>query len=169
MLAHHKQYTGVLQKVAEKSGWHEQRENDTGKGVAIVERSGSFVATVAEVKNVDGKIKPVKFTVAIDSGTPVHPDNIKVQTEGCVVMGLTATYHGLTIQNGKVVERNFDTYKMLRINECPPIDVFVIENSSEPQGVGEAALPTVAPALANAIFDLTKKRIRSLPFKLDDI
>ena len=168
LLKDHKQYTQVLQKVKEKSNW-QQRENATGKGVAIVERSGSFVATVAEVKNIDGKIKPVKFTVAIHSGIPIHPDNLKSQTEGCVVMGLTAAYQGLTIQNGKVEETNFDTFKLLRLNECPEIDVHIIETTEHPQGVGEAALPTVAPALTNAIFDLTKKRIRSLPFNLDEV
>jgi isoquinoline 1-oxidoreductase beta subunit len=168
LLKDHKQYTQVLQKVKEKSNW-QQRENATGKGVAIVERSGSFVATVAEVKNIDGKIKPVKFTVAIHSGIPIHPDNLKSQTEGCVVMGLTAAYQGLTIQNGKVEETNFDTFKLLRLNECPEINVHIIETTEHPQGVGEAALPTVAPALTNAIFDLTKKRIRSLPFNLDEV
>jgi len=168
LLKDHKQYTQVLQKVKEKSNW-QQRENGTGKGVAIVERSGSFVATVAEVKNIDGKIKPVKFTVAIHSGIPIHPDNLKSQTEGCVVMGLTAAYQGLTIQNGKVEETNFDTFKLLRLNECPEIDVHIIETTEHPQGVGEAALPTVAPALTNAIFDLTKNRIRSLPLNLDEV
>jgi len=168
LLKQHEQYTQVLQKVKEKSNW-QQRENLTGKGVAIVERSGSFVATVAEVKNIDGKIKPVKFTVAIHSGIPIHPDNLKSQTEGCVVMGLTAAYQGLTIQNGKVEETNFDTFKLLRLNECPEIDVHIIETTEHPQGVGEAALPTVAPALTNAIFDLTKNRIRSLPLNLDEV
>jgi isoquinoline 1-oxidoreductase beta subunit len=168
LLKDHRQYTQVLQKVEEKSNWH-QRESGTGKGVAIVERSGSFVATVAEVKNIDGKIKPVKFTVAIHSGVPIHPDCLKAQTEGCVVMGLTAAYHGLTIQNGKVAETNFDTFKLLRLSECPEIDVHIIETTEHPQGVGEAALPTVAPALTNAIFDLTKKRIRSLPFNLEEV
>ena len=83
-------------------------------------------------------------------------------------MGLSATFHGLTVRGGKISEQNFDTYKLLRINECPEIEVHIIENTEAPQGVGEAALPTAAPALANAIFDLTKKRIRSLPFNLNE-
>lgn len=168
LLKNHKRYTQVLQTVAEKSNWYKQ-DNDIGKGVAIVERSGSFVATVAEIKKVDGKIKPVKFTVAIDSGIPIHPDNLKSQTEGCVVMGLQATYYGLTIKNGKVAEENFDTYIMPGINDCPEIDVHVIKSIEPPQGAGEAALPTVAPALCNAIFALTKKRIRTLPFNLKEV
>jgi isoquinoline 1-oxidoreductase beta subunit len=169
MLKNHKQYIEVLKKAAEKSNWYQSREKETGKGVAIVERSGSFVAIVAEVKKVNGKIKPVKFTVAIDCGIPIHPDNIKAQTEGCVVMGLSAAFQGLTIQNGRVAEQNFDAYKILRIPECPAIEVHAIENTDSPEGVGEAALPAVAPSLTNAIFDLTKKRIRSLPFNLDEV
>lgn len=85
-------------------------------------------------------------------------------------MGLTATYKsGLTIARGKVVEQNFDTYKMLRIEESPEIEVYVIASSEQPEGAGEAGLPTVAPAMTNAIFELTKKRIRSLPFKLEEV
>ena len=170
LLKNHKRYTGVLQKVAEKSNWYSPREEGTGKGVAIVERSGAFVAMVAEVKRLNGIVSPVKIIAAIDCGTPVNPDIIKAQTEGCIVMGLTATYKsGLTIDKGKVVEQNFNTYKMLRIEESPAIEVYVIESNEEPQGAGEPGLPTVAPALTNAIFELTKKRIRSLPFKLEEV
>ena len=168
LLKNHKRYTQVLQTVAEKSNWY-KKDSEVGKGVAIVERSGSFVATVAEVIKIDGKLKPVKFTVAIDSGIPIHPDNLKAQTEGCVVMGLQAAYHGLTIENGKVVEKNFDTYKMPGISDCPEIEVHVIESSEQPEGAGEAALPTVAPALWNAIFNLTNKRIRKLPLNLNEV
>ena len=170
LLKNHKRYTGVLQKVAERSDWYKSRERDTGKGVAIVERSGAFVAMVVEVKNLQGKVTLTKIITAIDCGTPVNPDIIKAQTEGCIVMGLTATYKsGLTIAKGKVAEQNFDTYKMLRIEESPEIEVYVIESSESPEGAGEAGLPPVAPAVTNAIFDLTKKRIRSLPFNLNEV
>src|SRR5665647_272012 len=170
LLKDHKRYTQVLQKVAERSDWYKPREKDTGKGVAIVERSGDFVAMVVEVKRLQDKVTPTKIIVAIDCGTPVNPDIIKAQTEGCIVMGLTATYKsGLTIDTGKVVEQNFDTYKMLRMEECPEIDVYVIASSDPPEGAGEPGLPTVAPALTNAIFELTKKRIRTLPFSLDKV
>ncbi len=169
LLKNHTRYTQVLKTVAEKSNWY-VRDKGTGKGVAIVERSGAFVAMVTEVKRKNGKIVPLKVTAAIDCGTPVNPDIIKSQTEGCVVMGLTATYKsGLNIEKGKVVEQNFDKYKMLRINETPQIEVFVVESKDHPEGAGEAGLPTVAPSLTNAIFDLTKKRIRSLPFDLNEV
>jgi len=98
--------------------------------VSIVERSGAFVAMVAEVKRLQGKVRVVKITTAIDCGTPVNPDIIKAQTEGCIVMGLTATIKsGLTIAKGKVAEQNFNTYKMLRLAECPEIEVYVMDNA----------------------------------------
>jgi len=169
MLTGHERYTGVLKMVAEKSGWHQPRNADTGKGVAIVERSGSLVATVVEVAKKGKSVRPVKVTVAIDSGIAVNPDILKAQTEGCVVMGLTASYHGLTIEKGQVVEQNFNAYPMLRINECPDIEVYAMKNNYAPAGAGEAGLPGVAPALTNAIYNLTGKRIRKLPFNLDEV
>jgi isoquinoline 1-oxidoreductase beta subunit len=168
MLQAHPRYTAVLKMAAEKSNWYQARDKNTGKGVAIVERSGSFVATIVEISRLNGKIKPAKVTVAIDSGISINPDTLKAQTEGCVVMGLTASYKsGLTIDKGKVVEQNFNDYRMLRIDECPEIEVFVMKNNYPPEGGGEAGLPPVAPALTNAIFNLTGKRIRELPFNLD--
>ena len=170
LLKNHKRYTGVLKEVARRADWYGPRAKDTGKGVAIVERSGAFVAMVAEVKRIDGKVKPTKIIAVIDCGTAVNPEIIEEQTEGCIVMGLTAAYKsGLTIEKGKVAEQNFNTYKMLSIDESPEIEVFVISSEEHPEGAGEAGLPTVAPAIANAIFDLTKKRIRSLPFNLEEV
>jgi isoquinoline 1-oxidoreductase beta subunit len=169
LLKQHPRFTKVLQDVAAKSEWNKKDAN-TGKGVAIVERSGAFVAMVVEVKREGGKIKLTKVTTAIDCGIPVHPDTIIGQTEGCIVMGLTAAYKsGLTVRNGAIVENNFDTYKMLQLSETPEMEVVVINSPNQPEGAGEAALPTVAPALTNAIFDLTGKRIRKLPFNLDEV
>jgi isoquinoline 1-oxidoreductase subunit beta len=170
LLKNHKRYTGVLQAVAKKSDWYETRAKDIGKGVAIVERSGAFVAMVAEVQRAQGDIKVNKITTAIDVGTPVNPDIVRQQTEGCVIMGLTATYKsGINIVKGQVADPNFNTYHMLRINESPVLEVEVIDSTEHPNGAGEGALPTVAPAVANAIFDLTGKRIRKLPFDLQSI
>jgi len=168
MLTSHKRYTAVLQTVADKSGWFKPKEEGTGRGIAIVERSGSFVAVVVQVARIKGKVKPLKVTVAIDCGLVVNPDTVIAQTEGCVVMGLTAAYKsGLTIENGKVVQQNFHNYQMLRIDECPQIDVVVVSNNYPPEGAGEAGLPPVAPALTNAIYDMTGKRIRELPLNLN--
>lgn len=170
LLKNHKRYTGVLQEVAKRADWNATRDKNTGKGVAIVERSGAFVAMVAEVKRINGKVRPVKIIAAIDCGTAVNPEIIREQTEGCIVMGLTAAYKsGLTIEKGTVIEQNFNTYKMLRIDETPLIEVYVISSNEPPEGAGEAGLPTVAPAITNAIFDLTNTRIRSLPFNLEEV
>jgi isoquinoline 1-oxidoreductase beta subunit len=170
LLKNHARYTAVLNAVAEKTGWHKPRGKNTGMGVAIVQRSGAFTAAVAEVARINGKVKVVKITVAIDSGIVVNPDTIKAQTEGCVVMGLTAAYKsGLTIEKGKVTEQNFHNYQILRINECPEIEVIVMKNNYAPEGAGEPGLPPIAPALTNAIFNMTGIRIRELPFKLDMI
>jgi isoquinoline 1-oxidoreductase subunit beta len=167
LLQSHERYTVVLKKVAELTNWHRAPEANTGRGVAIVERSGAFVAVVAEVAKTANITKVVKITVVIDCGIVVNPDTIKAQTEGCVVMGLTAAYKsGLTIENGKVAEHNFHNYNLLRINECPEIEVEVIKNNYPPTGAGEAGLPAVAPALTNAIYNMSGKRIRELPFNL---
>ncbi len=170
LLKNHARYTAVLNSVAEKTGWHKPREKNTGMGVAIVQRSGAFTAAVAEVTRINGKVKVVKITVAIDSGVVISPDIMQAQTEGCVVMGLTAAYKsGLTIEKGRVVEQNFHDYQMMRIDECPEIEVIVMKNNYPPEGAGEPGLPPVAPALTNAIFNLCGKRIRELPFNLDKI
>lgn len=170
ILKDHKRYTQVLKLVAEKSGWNAPRGKDIGKGVSIVERSGAFVALVIEVQRVKGKVKPTKITVAIDCGIAVNPDIVKAQTEGSIIMGLTAAYKSaITIAKGSVVEKNFDNYKMLGLEECPEIIVHVIKSTEPPEGAGESGLANVAPSLTNAIFDLTKKRIRILPINLDEI
>ena len=170
LLKNHARYTAILNAVAEKTSWQKPRKNNTGMGVAIVQRSGAFTAAVAEVARIDGKVKVVKITVAIDSGIVVNPDTIMAQTEGCVVMGLTAAYKsGVTIEKGKVAEQNFHNYPIMRINECPDIEVIVMKNNYAPEGAGEPGLPPVAPALTNAIFNMTGTRIRELPFNLDKI
>ena len=170
LLKDHKRYTRVLEVVAENSGWYKSGKKDTGKGLAIAERSGAFVAMVVEVEKMSGKLKVSKVTAAIDCGRVVNPDIVKAQTEGCIVMGLTAAYKsGITIEKGKVVEQNFNSYKMLEMGECPEIEVIVIKSEDPPEGAGEAGLPTVAAALANAIFSLTGRRLRTLPMKFEDL
>jgi len=170
ILKNHRRYTQILKMVAEKTNWYQPRKNDTGKGVSIVERSGAFTAMVIDITRANGKMKIEKITAVIDCGTYVNPDTVKAQCEGSIIMGLTATYKsGLSIANGKVVEKNFDNYKMLQINECPEIDVTVVKSTDPPEGAGESGLANVAPSLTNAIFNMTGKRIRTLPFKLEDI
>jgi isoquinoline 1-oxidoreductase beta subunit len=167
MLKNHPRYTKVLQTVAEKSNWYGPKPSGVGRGVSILERSGAFTAMVVEVKKVNAKIQPVRIIVAVDVGICINPDTVKAQTEGSVVMGLTAAYKSaITLKDGKVEQQNFNNYQMLRFNECPPIETYIIESTEKPEGAGESGLANVAPSLCNAIFDLTGKRIRKLPFDL---
>lgn len=167
MLKNHPRYTKVLQTVAEKSNWYSPKPADTGRGVSILERSGAFTAMVVEVKKVNDRIVPVKITAAVDVGICVNPDTVKAQTEGSVVMGLTAACKsGITLANGRVEQRNFHNYHMLKYDECPPIETYIMQNEEKPEGAGESGLANVAPSLCNAIFDLTGKRVRKLPVDL---
>jgi len=170
MLKNHARYTKVLQTVAEKSNWYGPRAAGIGRGVSILERSGAFTAMVVEVARRNGKIVPVRIIAAVDVGICVNPDTVRAQTEGSVVMGLTAAYKsGITIRNGKVEQQNFNNYQMLRYNECPPVETYIISSTEKPEGAGESGLANVAPSLCNAIFNLTGKRIRKLPLDLAEV
>jgi isoquinoline 1-oxidoreductase subunit beta len=162
-------YRRVLEAVAEKTNWKSSRKKRTGKGVAMGERSGAHFAQVIEVEQRGKQIVPVKVTTVTDVGICINPDTVKAQTEGSIVMGLGAVYTGLTISNGGVVEQNFNTYPILKFNQCPEIETFILDSDAPPEGAGESGLPTVAPALVNAIFELTGKRIRKLPIDLSSI
>ena len=124
---------------------------------------------VAEVERADQGVKLTRITTVLDLGICVNPDTVKAQTEGSIVMGLGAALAGLTIENGRIVEQNFDSYPLLRIDQCPEIVTHILESDAPPDGAGESGLPTVAPALTNAIFDLTGQRIRKLPLDLGAI
>ncbi len=165
----HPRYLGVLKGVADKTNWFAGKKKGIGRGVAAVERSGAYFAMVVDVEQQGKKIVPIKITTVIDLGICINPDTVRAQAEGSIVMGLGAVYAGLTVKNGAIVEQNFNTYPILKLNQCPEIETFILDSDEAPEGAGEAGLPTVAPALANAIFDLTGKRIRKLPIDLGKI
>jgi isoquinoline 1-oxidoreductase beta subunit len=152
------------------SGWKKRGKNE-GYGVAITECFSSIVGEVVKVsKKADGKVKIDKVWAVMDCGWYVNPDIIRAQVEGSIVMALgAATKHGTHFADGKAVEKNFNTYRMPRINDTPEIEVHVIDNVEKAGGVGEPGLPPFTPALTNAIFDLTGKRIRVLPFSLEEV
>ncbi|WP_208630812.1 xanthine dehydrogenase family protein molybdopterin-binding subunit [Flavobacterium psychrolimnae] len=157
----------LIDKMEEVSGWKKRNKNE-GYGVAITECFKSTVGHIVKVsKNISGGVKIDKVWAVMDCGWYVNPDIIRAQVEGSIVMGLgAATIHEITFKDGKVEQNNFYDYPMPRITDIPPIEVYIIENEEDAGGVGEPALPPFAPALTNAIFDLTGKRIRKLPFSL---
>lgn len=160
----------LIDQLAAVSGWFSRRKND-GWGVAVTECFGSVVGQVVRVsRRQNGKVSIDKVFAVIDCGWYVNPDTIRAQVEGSIVMALGAAIkHVTTFKEGRAVQKNFNAYQMPRINEIPEIEVHIMENDAPPGGVGEPALPAFAPALCNALFDLTGKRVRKLPFKLDEM
>jgi isoquinoline 1-oxidoreductase subunit beta len=159
----------VLDKAAEKANWGKAPAG-RHQGVALVNNIGSYTAMVAEVSVEKGKLKVYRVTCAIDCGHIVNPAIITQQIESGIVYGLSASLKGaITIDKGRVQQANFNTYEVLRIDEMPQIDVHIVETENNPGGVGEASVPPLAPAVANAIFAATGKRIRRLPIKPEDL
>jgi len=163
-------YQALIDILEEKTDWKSRGKN-SGWGVAITECFDSIVGEAVKVsKKPDGKIKIDKVIAVMDCGLYVNPDIIRAQVEGSIVMAFgAAAKHETHFEDGKAVEKNFDSYKMPRISDIPEIEVHIVENDERPGGVGEPGLPPFAPALCNAIFDLTGKRIRKLPFNIDEV
>ncbi|HXH85623.1 MAG TPA: molybdopterin cofactor-binding domain-containing protein, partial [Nitrospira sp.] len=136
-----------------------------------LETIGSFVAQVAEISvSPNGRVQVHRVVCAVDCGWVINPDNIKAQIESGIIYGLTAALYGeITIQNGRVEQGNFDDYPMLLMKEMPEIEVYIVPSTANPGGIGEAATPPIAPAVANAIFAATGKRIRRLPIRPEEL
>ncbi|MGZ8510362.1 MAG: molybdopterin cofactor-binding domain-containing protein [Chitinophagaceae bacterium] len=163
-------YQEILKKLEELTNWKTKGKN-SGWGIAITECFKSIVGEAVKVsKNAEGKLRVDKVIAVMDCGWYVNPDIIKAQVEGSVVMAHgAAAIHATNFQDGKAVETNFHQYRMPRISDIPEIEVHIMDNDEKPGGVGEPALPPFAPALCNAIFDLTGKRIRKLPFNMNEV
>ena len=158
----------VLEVAAEASGWGTPAPAGRARGIAVVEDKGGLVAEVAEVSLEGGQVRVHKVTCAADCGQIIHPGIVEAQLSGSVVAGLTAALYGeITIEKGRVKEKNFNDYRMLRMSEMPEIRVHIVRNHEEPGGVGEPAVPPIAPAVANALFALTGKRVRKLPIRAE--
>lgn len=164
-------FAGVLKLAAEKAGWGTKLPAGSGRGIAVAESFGSYVAHVAEVTvGADGKVKVDRVVCAADCGQIVNPDTVTAQMESSVVYGLTAALYGeITIKDGRVVQKNFTDYKMLRMNEMPKFEMHILPSTEKHGGVGEPGTPPIAPAVVNAIFAATGKRVRSLPVKAADL
>ncbi len=155
----------VLDLAAEKAGWGEPSPERVGRGVSLQTTFGTFMAQVAEVEvGKDGAVRVRRVVCALDAGAVVNPDTVQAQVEGAVIFGVTAALYGeITISNGRVEQTNFDTYQMLRINEAPAIEVHIVASAESPGGMGEPGTSAIVPAVANAIFAATGKRLRKMP------
>jgi isoquinoline 1-oxidoreductase beta subunit len=155
---------GVLKLAAEKAGWGRAPRAGVAQGIAMHFSFKSYVAQVAEVSMKDGKLKVERVVCAVDCGVPVNPDVIRAQMEGCIGYGLSALYFSeVEIKGGRVINRNFDTYRTLRIHQMPKVEVHIVASKAAPTGVGEPGLPPLAPAVANALARLGGPRVRRLP------
>jgi isoquinoline 1-oxidoreductase subunit beta len=155
----------VLDLAAEKAGWGTPLAERVGRGVSLQFVFGSYMAHVAEVEvSRGGAVRVRRVVCAVDCGSVVNPDTVEAQVHSAIIFGATAALHGeITLKNGRVEQTNFDTYQMLRMNESPAIEVHIVENSEPPGGMGECGTSAIVPAVANAIFAATGKRLRKMP------
>ncbi len=156
----------LLESLAVKSGWFLPKSDEIGRGVAVCDDRKTISAAVVEVRMVDGAIKVTKVTQAIDPGKIINPEGVKQQVEGASLMAISASlFEKGTIEKGQFVQTNFHTYQVLRMNDAPAIEVLLQEGDEQPLGVGEPPISPIGPAIANAVFNLTGKRLRSMPLQ----
>jgi isoquinoline 1-oxidoreductase beta subunit len=155
----------VLALAAEKAGWGQPLPQRVGRGVSVQFVFATYLAQVAEVEvSKDGAVRVRRVVCAVDCGTVVNPDTVRAQIQSAVMFGITAALYGkITLKDGRVEQTNFDTYQILRMNEAPAVEVHVVQSSELPGGMGEAGTSAIVPAVTNAIFAATGKRLRKLP------
>jgi isoquinoline 1-oxidoreductase beta subunit len=160
----------VLDRAAEESDWDRPLPAGWGRGIALQRSFGTIVSQVLEIEVVDGNVRVDRVVCAVDPGFAGNPDGLVAQMESGVIFGLTAALYGdISIENGAVKQGNFDDYEMVRMRESPRIETHIINSGESLGGAGEPGTPTVAPALANAVYDATGTRIRQLPLKIYDL
>jgi isoquinoline 1-oxidoreductase beta subunit len=155
----------VLDLAAEKAGWGQALPQGSGRGVSLQNAFGSYEAHVAEVEvSKQGTVRVRRVVCAVDCGTVVNPDTVQAQIQSGIIFGITAALYGdITLKNGRVEQTNFDTYQVLRMNEAPAIEVHIVKSAEPPGGMGETGTSAIVPAIANAIFAATGKRLRKMP------
>ena len=166
LLKGHPRHLGVLELAASKAGWGTPLAAGRARGIAVQESFNSYVAEVVEVSlRKDGLPKVERVVCAVDCGVAVNPDVVRAQMEGGIGFGLgAALWSEITLDKGRVVQSNFHDYRTLRIDEMPKVEVHILPSTEAPTGVGEPGVPPIAPAVANAFFQLTGQRVRRLPF-----
>jgi isoquinoline 1-oxidoreductase beta subunit len=170
LLGKHPRHRAALELAAQRAGWGKPLPAGRGRGLAVHESFKSFVAQVAEVSvSAQGRVHVHRVVCAIDCGPVVNPDLVRAQMEGGIVFGLSAALYGeITFENGRVKQRNFHDYPVLRMNEMPIVEAHIVPSTQPMGGVGEVGVPPIAPAVANAIFAVTGRRIRRLPIRTED-
>jgi isoquinoline 1-oxidoreductase beta subunit len=165
LLDHNPRAKAVLDLAAEKASWSSPLPKGRGRGIALQYVFGSYLAQVAEVEVAkDGSVRVRRVVCAMDCGTVINPDTVQAQIQSGVMFGVTAALYGeITLKNGRVEQANFDTYQMLRINEAPAIEVHIVKSTEPPGGMGEAGTSGIVPAIGNAVFAATGKRLRKMP------
>ncbi len=167
LLADAPRHLRVLERAASAAGWGDSPGEGRGRGIAVHESFGSFVAQVADVSIEDGRVRVQRVVCAVDCGPTVNPSIIEAQIRSAMVYGLTAALYGeITIEGGRAVQGNFHDYQMLRINEMPEVEVHIVESEDAIGGIGEVGTPPIAPAVANAVFALTGEPVRKLPIRV---
>jgi isoquinoline 1-oxidoreductase beta subunit len=172
LLEHEPRMRGVLDLAAQKAGWsNAPLPAGKGRGIAVAEAFKTFVAQVAEVSvDKDGKVKVDRVVCAVDCGTAINPDVIAAQIEGGIGFGLGAALYGaITLKDGRVEQNNFDGYRVLRIDAMPKVEVHIVASTQAPTGIGEPGVAPVGPAVANAIFAATGKRVYAMPFSTENL
>jgi len=166
LLQHEPRMLAVLELAADKAGWSNPLPKGKGRGIAVAEAFKTFVAQVAEVSVDDaGRVTVDRIVCAVDCGTPINPDIITAQMEGGIGFGLGAALYGaITLKEGRVEQDNFNSYRVLRMNEMPKVEVHIVPSSEAPTGVGEPGVAPVGPAVANAIYAASGRRLHILPF-----
>ena len=167
LLAKHPRVLKTLELAAQKANWGSPVPKGRGRGIAVHESFGSVCAQVAEVSVENGQVRVHKVVAAMDCGLVVNPLTVEAQVQSAIAYGLSAALHGaITFKDGVVEQSNFHDYPVLRANEMPVVEVHLVPGGDKPTGVGEPGTPPIAPAVANAVFALTGKRVRSLPMKV---
>ena len=163
-------FLNVLRQVADKSGWGKPLAAGRSRGVSLMEGYDTYMAQVAEISMVGGEPKVHRVTVVADLGRMVNPDTVEAQIQSSIIFGLSAALWGeITVDKGRVQQANFNTYRIMRNNESPQIDIVLVDSTEKPGGIGEPATALVAPAVANAMFAATGKRVRRMPFTAENV
>ncbi|MGZ5266839.1 MAG: molybdopterin cofactor-binding domain-containing protein [Caldimonas sp.] len=170
LLSSQPRFQNVLKIAADKAGWGSPAPAGRFRGIALMEGYDTYMAQVAEISMQGGVPVVHKVTVAADLGRMVNPDTVEAQIQSSIIFGLTAALYGeITVDKGRVQQTNFHQYKMVRMNEAPQIDITLVDSTEKPGGIGEPATALIGPAVGNAVFAATGKRLRRMPMTAENI